>query len=83
MGRSCMPDPNDPKAHGVFSFGPFTLRPAERLLQKVDEKIHVGSRALDILIALVERAGEVVTRQELMSRLWPGLFVDDVRRQHQ
>jgi predicted ATPase len=78
MGRSCMPDPNDPKAHGVFSFGPFTLRPAERLLQKVDEKINVGSRALDILIALVERAGEVVTRQELMSRVWPGLFVDEV-----
>jgi hypothetical protein len=39
------------------------LLPAERLLKRADEPLQLGGRALDILIALVERAGEVVTRR--------------------
>ena len=49
-----------------FLFGPFSLLTAERLLKKADELIPIGGRALDILIALVDRAGEVVTRKELI-----------------
>jgi predicted ATPase/DNA-binding winged helix-turn-helix (wHTH) protein len=61
----------------VISFGPFRLYPAERLLKRHDETLPVGGRALDILIALVERAGEVVTRQQLISRVWPDVAVVD------
>jgi len=59
------------------SFGPFRLFAAERLLQKGDEPIPLGGRALDILIALVERAGEVVTRRELIARVWPDVTVEE------
>jgi DNA-binding winged helix-turn-helix (wHTH) protein len=50
----------------ALSFGPFSLFAAERLLKKADEPIPLGDRALDVLIALVERAGEVVTHKELI-----------------
>ena len=61
----------------LLSFGPFSLFAAERLLKKADEPIPLGDRALDILIALVERAGEVVTHRELISTVWPGVTVED------
>jgi predicted ATPase/DNA-binding winged helix-turn-helix (wHTH) protein len=61
----------------VVSFGPFRLFAAERQLKKGDEALQVGSRALDTLIALVERAGQVVTQQELISRVWPDVRVEE------
>src|ERR1700758_3909626 len=61
----------------VASFGPFRLFMAERLLEKADEPLELGSRALDILITLVERAGEVVTHKELISRVWPDVIVEE------
>src|SRR6202453_2713565 len=61
----------------AFSFGQFSLFAAERLLKKTDEPIPLGGRALDVLIALVERAGEVVTRKELISSVWPDVTVED------
>jgi DNA-binding winged helix-turn-helix (wHTH) protein len=59
----------------VLSFGPFSLFAAERLLKKADEPIPLGGRALDILIALTQRAGEVVSHKELISSAWPDLTV--------
>jgi predicted ATPase/DNA-binding winged helix-turn-helix (wHTH) protein len=61
----------------VISFGPFRLYAAERLLKRCDAALPVGGRALDILIALVERAGEVVSRRELISRVWPDVTVEE------
>jgi len=62
--------------HGV-SFGAFRLFAAERQLKKGDEALQLGGRALDTLIALVERAGEVVTQGELISRVWPDVTVEE------
>jgi DNA-binding response OmpR family regulator len=45
-------------------FGPFCLRPAAHLSLEADRPVHIGVRALDLLIVLVERAGEVVTKKE-------------------
>jgi predicted ATPase len=39
--------------------------------------VQLGTRALEILIALVERAGEVISNQELIARVWPETFVED------
>src|SRR5277367_1756807 len=64
------------KPRDVLSFGPFTLFVAERLLKKADEPIPLGDRALDLLIALAERAGEVVTHKELISAAWPNVTVE-------
>jgi predicted ATPase/DNA-binding winged helix-turn-helix (wHTH) protein len=61
----------------VISFGPFRLLPAERLLESAGAPVHLGARALDILITLTERAGEVVSKQELMARVWPEVTVDE------
>ena len=59
-----------------FSFGPFRLLPAQFLLLEGDRPVHLGSRALEILIALVERPGELIGKQELMARVWPNIFVE-------
>jgi predicted ATPase/DNA-binding winged helix-turn-helix (wHTH) protein len=59
------------------AFGPFRLFVAERLLEKADIPIALGSRSLDILILLVERAGNVVTKEDLISRVWPNRTVDE------
>ena len=48
------------------------LAPYQRLLLKDDNPVRVGSRALDILTALVERPGELVSKHELMARVWRG-----------
>ena len=61
---------------GAFSFGSFRLLPTQRLLLKGDKPVPLGSRAMDILISLVERATELVSKEELMARVWPNLFVE-------
>jgi predicted ATPase/DNA-binding winged helix-turn-helix (wHTH) protein len=61
----------------AISFGPFRLVSAERLLLDGDKPVRLGSRAFDILTALVERAGEVVAKDELIARAWPTTFVDE------
>ncbi len=58
-------------------FGPFRLFPAERRLLKGETPVQIGSREFDILIALVERAGEVVTKRELFARVWPDVVVEE------
>src|SRR5229473_4100370 len=72
-----MGDSDNLRTNDFASFGPFRLFMAERLLKKADEPLELGSRALDILINLVERAGEVVTRKELISRVWPDVIVEE------
>jgi DNA-binding winged helix-turn-helix (wHTH) protein len=67
----------DLQAKGVLSFGPFSLSLAERLLKKADDPVPLGGRALDVLIALTERAGEVVSYSELISLAWPSVTVDE------
>jgi predicted ATPase len=62
---------------GEISFGSFRLRPSEQLLLEDGKAIPIGARALDILIALVERAGDVVTKRELIDRAWPNVSVDE------
>jgi len=61
----------------AISFGAFRLSSAERLLLEGDKTVRLGSRALHILIALVERAGELVGKDELMARVWPNTIVEE------
>src|SRR5215475_9581268 len=58
------------------SFGPFRLLPIQFLLLEGDKAVRLGSRALEILIVLLERPGELVSKQELMGRVWPDTFVE-------
>lgn len=59
-----------------ISFGPFRLFPTQFLLLEGDNPVSLGSRALSILIILLERPGELVTKRELMARVWPNLFIE-------
>jgi DNA-binding winged helix-turn-helix (wHTH) protein len=57
------------------SFGPFRLLPTQFLLLEGGKPVPLGSRALEILIVLLERPGQLVSKQELMARVWPNVFV--------
>ncbi|MDE5451647.1 hypothetical protein GWE18_01985 [Bradyrhizobium sp. CSA112] len=61
----------------TFTFGPFRLVPRQQLLLRGDNPVSLGSRAFEILVALVEHAGEVVDKDDLIARVWPGLTVED------
>jgi DNA-binding winged helix-turn-helix (wHTH) protein len=58
------------------SFGAFRVLPTQFLLLEGDKAVPLGSRALQILIVLLERAGELISKQELMARVWPNIFVE-------
>jgi predicted ATPase/DNA-binding winged helix-turn-helix (wHTH) protein len=64
-------------ADDIMSFGPFRLFKTKRLVETADGPLHLGGRALDILIALTDRAGEVVSKRELVAQVWPDVTVDD------
>lgn len=68
---------NDIISRRVLSFGAFRLYPASREIYREDERVRIGSRALDILVVLVERAGELVGKQELGALVWPDRAPDD------
>jgi predicted ATPase/DNA-binding winged helix-turn-helix (wHTH) protein len=61
----------------AISFGPYRLLASQRLLLEGNQPVRLGSRAFDILEALVERAGEVVGKQELIARAWPKTYVEE------
>jgi predicted ATPase/DNA-binding winged helix-turn-helix (wHTH) protein len=59
------------------AFGPFLLSPDERLLQRDGAPVRLGGRALDLLITLVENAGAVISKKDLLARVWEGVVVDE------
>jgi predicted ATPase/DNA-binding winged helix-turn-helix (wHTH) protein len=61
----------------VLTFGPFQLYADRKLLLDGGKVVRLGSRAIDLLIALVERAGEVVGKNELIAFVWPGSVVEE------
>ena len=66
-----------PNADKIFSFGPFTLDVNARRLSIGGQPVAIGSRSFDILVALVERRGEVISKQDLLARAWPNLHVEE------
>jgi len=60
-----------------YRFGDFELHPGERRLLKDGEPIVLGPRAFEVLIALVEQAGRLVTKEALLERVWPKLVVEE------
>lgn len=60
-----------------FAFGPFVLNPEQQKLVEDHTPVALGGRALDILTALVERPGAVLTKNELIARAWPNLVVEE------
>jgi len=61
----------------VYRFAGFTLEPAERRLSEAGKPIALTPKVFDTLVLLVERAGHVVSKDELMRLLWPRGYVDE------
>jgi non-specific serine/threonine protein kinase len=60
-----------------YRFGAFELQPDERRLLKDGEPIALRPRAFDLLVAFVDRAGHLLTKDELLSRVWPKVVVEE------
>ena len=58
-------------------FGPFRLHPSQQALFRGADRIKLGSRAFELLVALAERPGELVGKEQLLTRVWPNLHVDE------
>ena len=72
-----MPKHEQLREQATISFDVFRLSPTERLLSKKGKPIELGGRAFDILVALAERAGQVVSKNELLDIVWPDTTVEE------
>lgn len=61
----------------VYRFGEFTLDPLERRLSAAGKAIALTPKVFDTLVLLIERAGHLVSKDELMRALWPRGYVDE------
>jgi DNA-binding winged helix-turn-helix (wHTH) protein/tetratricopeptide (TPR) repeat protein len=59
----------------VLRFGPFALDVRTRLLSRDGAPVALGPKVVETLVALTERPGELITKDDLMERLWPNQFV--------
>jgi len=60
-----------------YFFGPFELQPDKRRLLRDGAAISLRPRAFDLLVALVDRAGHLVAKDELLARVWPKTVVEE------
>jgi DNA-binding winged helix-turn-helix (wHTH) protein len=70
MDNGAVDTPRPDRALCCTSFGRYRLFPSRRRLERSGQPIELGSRAFDLLCVLIDQAGEIVTRRELMSRVW-------------
>ena len=61
----------------VLEFGPFRINQGERLLRRAEGVVPIPPKATALLMALVERPGEFIDKQELLNVVWPDTFVED------
>lgn len=66
-----------PRQELTFCFGPFRLVPGRQLLLLDGRPVKLGGRAFELLRLLLDRRGELVSKNELMAAAWPGTFVHD------
>src|SRR5262249_25169117 len=61
----------------IYTCGPWEIDPGRRELRSRDTPVVLGSRAFEVLEILVEAGGQLVTKDDLMARIWPGLTVGE------
>src|SRR5690349_14034081 len=66
-----------PEERAAYEFGPFRLDTVERALTRDGRVVALAPKVVDTLFVLVERAGRLVTKEELLAALWPDTFVDE------
>ena len=67
-----------PQVNGhSYRFGEFRLDPVKRVLWRGDEIVQTTPKSVEVLVALVERRGDVLTRDELLEKVWRDSFVEE------
>ncbi|WJK11930.1 ATP-binding protein [Pseudomonas fluorescens] len=69
---------NELNSASVLRFGPYAFHLRQRLILEGDRQLRMGGRALDILQVLVERAGRVVSKEQLIALVWPTSVVEEI-----
>src|SRR5690242_14272928 len=67
----------DQQDNQSYDFGRFRLKVAERVLLREGELVPLTPKVFDILFTLVEHGGQVVSKDDLMKRVWPNTFVEE------
>jgi len=67
----------DQQDNHSYEFGRFRLKVAERVLLREGELVPLTPKVFDILVTLVEHGGQVVSKDDLMKRVWPNTFVEE------
>lgn len=65
------------QATNWYAFGPFSIDPSERVLRNNGDIVPLALKVFEMLLALVESSGRVVQKQELLDRIWPGVFIEE------
>ena len=68
---------SDGAVHRTLRFDSFELSIGERVLRRDGQVLPLGGRALDILIYLADRPGEVIAKQELIDHVWSDVTVEE------
>jgi DNA-binding winged helix-turn-helix (wHTH) protein/tetratricopeptide (TPR) repeat protein len=64
-------------SNGSYLFDRFELEPSRRLLKRGGERIAVSPKSFEVLLYLVQHAGQVVLKEELLKAVWPDSFVEE------
>jgi DNA-binding response OmpR family regulator len=91
LGRLRRPEQPSGSLHGfpqwnfdtALRFGRFSVRPWTRQIFADGTEIELGSRAFDLLVVLLYARGSLVTKEEIMARLWPSTVVDECNLRQQ
>ncbi len=75
--RTLSPPDSTTLPYSIYRFEAFELRPYERVLYRDQMPTCVGARAVDVLSVLVAAQGRLVSKAELLERVWPGLVVEE------
>jgi len=65
------------KANQVYGFGSYSLDAEERVLLRDGQPVILPPKDLETLLVLVERAGHIVEKEELLAKVWPGVFIEE------
>src|ERR1041384_7266841 len=65
------------KTRRIYEFGSYRLDGEEKVLMRDGEAIPIQPKDLETLLVLVERAGHIVEKEELLEKVWPGVFIEE------
>src|SRR3954471_13525187 len=65
-----------------YDFGPYRMDANERLLRRGDQVVPLTPKAFEMLLTLIEDSGRLLTKEELMKRVWPDTVVEEANLSH-